>query len=108
MNNEILEISQWLHEKGFQPDIAVITQINCRESTWEDYGYVDWYKGCEMEPHFTLHRALELLRDHDRLEKYPNIHKEFLSILVQDDMHLAALKLLVQVIKKEGYLNEKS
>lgn len=104
MNNlkEKLELSQWLHEKGFEPDMWFDHDKTngalfiCPEYVKDEF---ENPSSANLSPWISLTRALELLRIHDAVEKYPNIHKEFLGILVQDDIHLAALRLLKQICR---------
>ena len=64
MNNEILEISHWLHEKGFEPDMWTSATMSDGRyfftdeptgESWMDIPYTF------NQPYFTLNRVLELL-----------------------------------------------
>ena len=107
MNNlkEKLEISKWLYEKGFEPDMwwragALVPKHMSNESS---------------KPYFTLNRVLELLP-----ERLPNDDDQSLFItktraayitanqhlflwVENKDTELAALRLLKQVVEA-GYL----
>lgn len=126
MNKEILELSQWLHEKGFEPDMWT------NEDIYADYKELDIT--CDLQssectkflklPYFTLNRALELLPSvidiDDKGYHALMINKEEYFIGYVGDAgidgcpigyeqtthyttsyHLAALRLLKQVVEKE-------
>ena len=130
MNKGILEISQWLHEKGFEPDM------------WFDYDktdgalfvcpeYVkDEFKNpssANLSPWISLNRALELLPEEiryrgidyelystKRFVQYGTTHELGISFcrpfsfkIENKDTELAALRLLKQVVEK-GYLKGES
>lgn len=76
MNNEILEISQWLHEKGFEADLYYKGMDLKKEHHWTTAKQKVEYDGyyCPYTPYFTLNRALELLPN--VIEKKDYITKE--------------------------------
>jgi len=123
MNNEILEISQWLHEKGFEPDMwsgvgdlemysppegepTIILNNKKDDELYRAPGTIEF-----KEPYFTLNRALELL---DKIKHF-YVHETAIGYMwfsgpkiaeevVNSNYHLAALRLLKKVVE-EGYLN---
>ena len=116
---EILELSKWLHEKGFEPDMVYDGETLSFETSYLNEGI--------GEPYFTLNRVLELLPNVIRadgfkyeFEMYQTadgfiiwytsdcgaVNKDFegeSSTSDEVDVELAALRLLKQVVEA-GYL----
>lgn len=120
MNNlqEKLEIMQWLHSQGLEPDMwywsekdnpstqctVKLADSQSFDIAWGDYGVT------ASQPWFTLERVLELLPDHTGIYSY-GINKHGLGYLCanssvllwesnNNDIHLAALRLLKQVVER--------
>jgi hypothetical protein len=131
--NEILDLSQWLHDKGFEPDMWWTGHSfhESLESTLLPSDIQAFYWGKRLQPYFTLNRALELLPNVIRadgfkyeFEMYKTadgfiiwytsdcgaVNKDFegeSSTSDEVDVELAALRLLKQVVEK-GYLSNNS
>lgn len=134
MSDEILKLSQWLHEKGFEPDASwnepSIILLKYFDEDEKAEFYEDMKKGMDT-PYFTLNRALELLPNVIRESGYKYefnmyqtcdgfvlqyasacgaVQKDFESESSNCDgmsIHLAALRLLVKVVS-QGYLKGES